>query len=176
MRKLYIDIDGVLLTKRHVKAAEGALELIGYVLSHFDCYWLTTHCRNGDASHALHTLEHYYPSEIIDRLRKVKPTTWRTLKTEGIDFDSDFYWLDDWALEKEKKVLAQHHCYTNLIEVDLSRNDELLKVIRKLEMTLVDLVWEDDKSVFNKKAVRRLLEPLKIVWRRFWPPIVCKSN
>ena len=175
MKKLYIDIDGVLLTKGHVKAAEGALELIDYALSHFDCYWLTTHCRNGDASHSILKLERYYPPEIIDKLRKVKPTTWRTLKTEGVDFDSDFYWLDDWALEKEKKVLAQHRCYTNLIEVDLTRNDELLQVIRKLKMTIVDLNLEDNRGTLNIKTMRRWLEPFKVVYRRFWPPIVYKS-
>lgn len=40
MRKLYLDIDGILLTKRNPRAADGAIELIDYVLSNFDCYWL----------------------------------------------------------------------------------------------------------------------------------------
>lgn len=42
MVKLYLDIDGVLLTKRNVKAAPFGPEFIDRVAERFDCYWLTT--------------------------------------------------------------------------------------------------------------------------------------
>ena len=46
--KLYIDIDGVLLKNREDKAVEGISSFIRFIVSNFDCYWLTTHCK-GDA-------------------------------------------------------------------------------------------------------------------------------
>ncbi len=47
MIKAYLDIDGVLLTRKH-NLPEHIEEFIDFMLSHFDCYWLTTHCRNGE--------------------------------------------------------------------------------------------------------------------------------
>ena len=61
MRKLYLDIDGVLLTKRNTRAADGAIELIEYALSNFDCYWLNTHCRTNDTKDVLRYLAEYFP-------------------------------------------------------------------------------------------------------------------
>ena len=49
--KLYLDIDGVLLHPKEDKAAEHAAELIEYITSEFDCYWLTTHCKGDSGPH-----------------------------------------------------------------------------------------------------------------------------
>ena len=43
--KLYIDIDGVLLKLRDPHPAGYAKEFISYIVEHFDCYWLATHCK-----------------------------------------------------------------------------------------------------------------------------------
>ncbi|MBQ3989453.1 MAG: hypothetical protein II630_01310, partial [Bacteroidales bacterium] len=58
---------------------------------------------------------------------------WTALKTEGIDFESDFIWLDDYPREAEKDVLRQHGCYRSLIQVNLDNKDELFDVIQKLK-------------------------------------------
>lgn len=129
MRKLYLDIDGVILTHKNVKAADGAIELIDYIHSNYDCYWLTTHCHNGNADGALKMLSYFFPAKTIEKLKNIKPVRWNTLKTEGIDFESDFYWLDDYAFESEKKVLIKHNCIQNLILVDLNNKNELLQII-----------------------------------------------
>ncbi|KQS89808.1 hypothetical protein [Chryseobacterium sp. Leaf394] len=69
--KLYLDIDGVLLTAKQTKAAENAEELIIFAVKNFDCYWLTTHCKENEPQ-AINYLKNYFPNNIIDALRKVK--------------------------------------------------------------------------------------------------------
>ena len=132
MKKLYLDIDGVLLTNRNLRAADGAIELIDFILSRFDCYWLTTHCREKSSTNALRMLALYFPESVIEKLKQIKPTQWNTLKTEAIDFESDFYWLDDYVLEAEKKELERHKCLQNLLLVDLKNDNELTNIMQKL--------------------------------------------
>ena len=132
MKKLYLDIDGVILTNRNPRATDGAVDLIDFILSRFDCYWLTTHCRENNSTNALIRLALYFPENVIEKLKQIKPTQWNTLKTEAIDFDSDFYWLDDYVLEAEKKELERHECLQNLLLVNLMNDNELTKIIQKL--------------------------------------------
>ncbi len=127
---LYIDIDGVLLTKKQTLPPY-AFEFIDFVIQHFDCYWLTTHCK-GDPSTALRYLADFYPADYIQKLSKLKPTCWDTLKTEAIDFAQPFYWLDDYAFQSEKSVLKAYQVLPALIEVDLSTPHELKRIINEL--------------------------------------------
>ncbi len=126
--KLYLDIDGVLLTNRNIQAADGVVDFVSYITAHYDCYWLTTHCK-GDAGTAIDYLSEYLPQETIEKLKSVKPTVWDTLKTEGIDFDSDFVWLDDYVMNAEKSVLKEHGKTDSLIMVDLGKEDALLEIV-----------------------------------------------
>lgn len=132
MKKLYLDIDGVLLTNRNPRAADGAIELIDFILSRFDYFWLTTHCRENNTTNALRMLASYFPQSIIEKLKQIKSTQWNTLKTEAIDFNSDFCWLDDYVLEAEKKELERHKCLNNLLLVDLKNDNELMNLMQKL--------------------------------------------
>jgi hypothetical protein len=131
LTKLYLDIDGVLLTTRHMRAADDAALLIRFITSPFDCYWLTTHCK-GDTRSCLAYLAPFLDADTLERLRQVKPTDWDTLKTEAIDLTSDFVWLDDSPLESEKRVLAANNASNGLIVVNLSRDGELRPVIDAL--------------------------------------------
>lgn len=132
MKKLYLDIDGVLLMNRNPRAADGAIELIDFILSRFDCYWLTTHCRENSSTNALRRLALYFPESVIEKLKQIKSTQWNTLKTEAIDFNSDFCWLDDYVLEAEKKELERHKCLNNLLLVDLKNDNDLTIIMQKL--------------------------------------------
>lgn len=131
MSKAYIDIDGVLLT-RQLTLPEDAVLLIDYLLSNFDCFWLTTHCRGGE-NKALSYLRQFYTPEIIERLRQVSPTDWSALKTEGIEMDCDFIWLEDYPLEAEKLILSRNNKSDSLVLVDLTRPYELKWIIKKLK-------------------------------------------
>jgi hypothetical protein len=129
--KLYLDIDGVLLTVKQLQRAEDALPLIDFVTTHFDCYWLTTHCK-GDSATAIKYLSKYFEAEAIGQLKKIKPTDWSTLKTEAIDFTSDFFWLEDYPFEAEMKVVNEHSRTDCVIMVDLKRTGELKRIIALL--------------------------------------------
>ena len=128
MKKLYIDIDGVLLTIKNTQQPPFAVEFIDFITSSFDCYWLTTHCKAGDNYHIIQYLSPYYNTEIIDKLKGIKPTSWGTAKTDAIDFNSDFYWIDDYIFEFEKNILKRHHKMSRWIEVNLNQKNDLKRV------------------------------------------------
>lgn len=127
--KLYIDIDGVLLKNREDKAVEGISSFIRFIVSNFDCYWLTTHCK-GDAQTAMEYLSEYLTYEDLKLLQKVKATYWNTLKTEAIDFTSDFYWIDDYAMNAEKEILQMKCKQDSLILVE--NDSDIPAIIKKL--------------------------------------------
>ena len=79
--KIYLDIDGVLLAQRHKKAADGSVELIDFIVNKFDCYWLTTHCRDGHTDGLIKMLSEYYSDDVIKKISMIKPTDWDALKT-----------------------------------------------------------------------------------------------
>lgn len=128
MKTLYLDIDGVLLTKQGIPALH-LVEFLKFATNQFDCYWLTTHC-DGDATTAFLYLVGKIPSEAVQFLEKIKPTKWKLWKPEGIDFSQDFIWLDDCAFEGDKKMLNDHQALEKLITVDLKSNpDQLLDIV-----------------------------------------------
>jgi hypothetical protein len=91
MTKLYLDIDGVLLTAKHTQAAPGVDEFVEFITQNFACYWLTTHCK-GDSVPALRYLSRFLKPTILERLRQgVQPTNWDTLKTENIKLADIFF-------------------------------------------------------------------------------------
>ena len=136
MIKLYLDIDGVLLTAKHTRAADGVDEFVGFVTTYFECYWLTTHCK-GDNRTALKYLAQFMKPETIEKLKDtVRPTNWDALKTEAIDFESDFYWLDDNPLQVERKIMEDNVVSDRLILINLEIPNELAKIGLELEYLL----------------------------------------
>ncbi len=128
--KAYIDIDGVLLT-REMTIPDHAETFIDFLLQSFDCHWLTTHCRAGE-NKTIQYLRQFYPPDILERLQRIKPTDWLTLKTEAIDMQSNFIWLEDYPFESEKKMLSTDGKIESLMIVNLSRPNELMQVQRSL--------------------------------------------
>jgi len=139
--KVYLDIDGVILTRDH-KIPEYGEEFVFYLLSHHEVYWLTTHCRGGENG-AIKYLSQFYPGTTLAKLKQVIQTDWKDLKTEAIDFDSDFIWLDDDPFESEKRVLNKYNRINSLIVVDLKRESELREVKLKIEQLSIN-------SAYNK--------------------------
>ena len=132
MLKLYLDIDGVLLTTKQIKAAEYAIEFIDFITDNFECYWLTTHCK-GETKAPLSYLAKYFDHYTIKKLSKINPTNWTTLKTEAIDFSSNFIWLEDYPFNSEKMVLTSKNVFEKLIIIDLNNDNELKKVLQILK-------------------------------------------
>lgn len=129
--KIYIDIDGVIL-KKNLTIPDHAEEFILFLTINYDCYWLTTHCRGG-SNRAIDYLSQYYPGATIERFKMIKQTNWEALKTEAIDFNADFIWLDDYPFESEKIVLKEHHKMNALIVVNLNRKNELAMIQKEIE-------------------------------------------
>lgn len=140
---LYLDIDGVLLDYATDGPAENAIIFIDFITSEFDCHWLTTHCQ-GDSTTAVEYLAEYFPPEVIAKLKVVKPTVWRTLKTEGIDFSKPFIWLDDCPFQAEIEMLDSKGASDSLFKVNLGNRDELLGVIEFLKKRMSPLSTDHD--------------------------------
>jgi hypothetical protein len=136
MTKLYLDIDGVLLTTRHTQAAPGVAAFVEFITRHFACYWLTTHCK-GDSTPALRYLAQFLPPATLELLcQAVQPTNWGTLKTEAIDTKANFYWLDDSPFQSEIAYLQTHGVANKLLAVNLLNPDELLRLQQLLQSKL----------------------------------------
>ncbi|TGD81738.1 hypothetical protein [Hymenobacter wooponensis] len=137
MIRLYLDIDGVLLTKRNTQSPDFGAEFIVFVTQYFDCYWLTTHCR-GLAHTAVQYLASFYGVSTLQHLQAVKATMWETLKTEAIDFSTDFYWLEDAPFKSEQLALHKHGLTDRLLLVDLDLDKAF--ELRKHKMYLEELL------------------------------------
>jgi hypothetical protein len=128
MKNIYLDIDGVILT-RQGKPALHAEEFIEYITTHFQVFWLTTHCK-GNPKTAVQYLSKHFGSQTLEHLSKIQPTVWKTLKTEAIDFKSDFFWLEDQPFSSEIKVLELHSALPNLITIDLTQHFNILQHLK----------------------------------------------
>jgi hypothetical protein len=124
--KIYLDIDGVLLTKTG-EPATGLLDFLKRVTEH-DCYWLTTHCKDDSLDHVKMHLKPKVSNEEWLYIEKIKANGWDYLKTEGIDFSSDFLWFDDNLLHAERQVLKENDTLNNFRLVELKKYpDQLLQ-------------------------------------------------
>ena len=119
MRRIYLDVDGVLLGESagRVALARHAAEFIDFLLARYDVYWLTTHCA-GDSQSVLHYLARYAPADFVARLTPIKPTRFNVMKTEALC--GDFYWLDDSPLQIELADLRRREMFDRWIEVNTS--------------------------------------------------------
>ena len=133
MIKLYLDIDGVIIDNKKSQPAKHAKEFIDYVTTHFECYWLTTHCKESTVT-AMRYLSDYFEPYVLQKLSTILPTTWSTLKTEVIDFDAEFVWIEDYPLESEKKILQQNGAQDRLLMIDLNTESALKLAIGQLQL------------------------------------------
>lgn len=122
---IYLDIDGVLLTK-FGDQTNFVKDFLEYMVKNHHVYWLTTHCK-GDSMFTVRFLERFFDDEIIEIMKHILPTSWNTLKTEAIDFSEPFLWFDDNIFNAEKKVLEENNCLDSFIEVNLEKDPDQLK-------------------------------------------------
>ena len=115
---IYLDIDGVLLTK-YGTLVPGAPDFIKNIIDKHDVYWLTTWCKDGKSDRALGILKKHFPKETMKHLTQIKPTTWRTWKTEAIDFSKGFRWIDDMIFPEEERVLKENNAEDKLVLIDM---------------------------------------------------------
>ena len=130
---IYLDIDGVILANEE-NLSIGAEEFIKYAVENFDVYWLTTHCTQSDATHAINYVMRAGNESLRPTLEKLIPTSWSDNKTEAIDFSKPFLWFDDDCYLAEKRDLEANNAFNSWVEVDL-RNypDHIMREIKLLE-------------------------------------------
>ena len=128
--KLYLDIDGVLL-KRDCTLAADAKEFLEWAVDNLDCFWLTTRDRRGHEK-IITAFGNQLPETLI---RRIHATTWETLKTEAIDFESNFYLIDDGLLATERQIVGNRW-----LPVNVNRDPDGIKgVWELLKIQLVEL-------------------------------------
>lgn len=130
--RLYIDVDAVLLGKSRSDDAEIVLakyarEFLEKCLEKYDCYWLTSHCKEGDNTSVLEYLNPYVNNYEMELLKNIKSVEWDVLKTEAIDLKSEFYWIDDQLLQLEKDILEKNDVSGRWIQVNTRKNPNDLK-------------------------------------------------
>jgi len=110
--------------------AEHATDYLEFCLDNFDCYWLTTHCK-GSIDTVIDYLAPYADSEFMALVQKVKPTYFKTFKTEALF--GDFIWVDDQPTAYEIQVLEERNQLNRWYQVNTRKNPgELLSLIRSL--------------------------------------------
>ena len=137
---LYLDIDGILLGRsdpagQEVCLARHAEAFLDFALRHFNCYWLTTHC-DGTRESVLRYLRPYCSDDLLKKLAEVRPTQFRTVKTEALE--GDFYWVEDAPLQAEIEWLKSRGLLSRWIEVNTrKRPDDLLTAMSRLRTAIV---------------------------------------
>ena len=132
--KIYLDIDGTMvhedLSENYGKPAVGLEEFITALRSH-DTYWLTTHCMDGNPEHARELMKRHLPQSLHGDIDRIKPTIWHTLKTEALDWNSDFIWFDNDIMEAEWKAFENCSPNQSVMQVDLMENPNQLEEITR---------------------------------------------
>lgn len=123
-KNIYIDIDGVILTRGGMPA-EHLHKFLSFILKNYNVYWLSSRCR-GDSKYTVDYLSKFVPEQTAVLLEQIKPTNYSLDKTEAIDFSESFFWLDDELFDSEKNTLAKHAEFRSWIEVNLIRNPHQL--------------------------------------------------
>ena len=120
---LFIDIDGVLLGKNEttnkIILANHATAFLEYSLIHFDCYWLTTHCK-GSVETVIDYLTPYADEKFIELIKCVKSTNFRTFKTEALF--GDFLWVDDQPTAYEIQYLDEKGLLERWLQVNTRKD------------------------------------------------------
>ena|SRR3989344_869242 len=131
-KNLYIDIDGVILTRGGVPAAH-LDKFLEYILSNYSVFWLTSRC-SGDTKYTIQYLSQFLLPESLQHIKKILPTSFRLDKTEAIDFNKRFFWLTDEIFASEENALREHDKYDSWIRVNLIDNPNQLGqlIYRKL--------------------------------------------
>ena len=132
--KVYLDIDGTLIHEdlgpNYGKPAAGLADFVR-ALRPYDVYWLTTHCRDNDPVRAREIVKRVLPEELHADIDRIKPVVWDMMKTEALDWESDFIWFDNDIFDEERAAFANALPTQQFIEVDLRQNpDQLIEITR----------------------------------------------
>jgi len=130
--KIYLDIDGTMIHEERWdldNPAAAGLEDFIVALRPYDTYWLTTHCTTGDPEKARQIMKKLLPESLHPDIDRIKGTVWTDMKTEALDWQSDFIWFDNDIFAAEWKALEKCNQNQSVVQVDLRTNPEHLREI-----------------------------------------------
>lgn len=130
-RDLYIDVDGCLNRLDKVEGGRNpwrkdAKAFLEWCLKHFNCHWLTAWTDERVKTILLPELG------LTDRVDEFTFPEWKVGKPNGINFSRAFYWMDDWGLATDLKVLKDNAVIPNFLLVSPFGEDELHNVADEL--------------------------------------------
>jgi hypothetical protein len=138
---LYLDIDGVLLRRRHAgmfdafEIAPGCLDFLEWATSLFQCRWLSSRCRVGWPNGTRRAFRHAGARLDDPRWRVldlIEPAAWMVDKTDAIDPALDFWWVDDDPTEHARNWLRVHRREDRLIQLSTDHDPAALAVARSI--------------------------------------------
>lgn len=133
---LFLDIDGVMLRRRHAGMFDGfelapaCLEFLEWATARYRCRWLSMRCRSGFLDGSRRAF-HHAGARLDDPrwavLDLIEPAAWSVNKTEALDPAADFWWLDDDPTAHDRNWLCAHGLLDRLIEISADRDPHALK-------------------------------------------------
>lgn len=144
--RLYLDVDGTLLRRGgHARLrgdlapANGLLRFLEWAAAGFECVWVTSRTRHGDAEKLLPVLRQAVgPGEEWDRLAMIVKSfatpAWHEFKAEAMRLDEDFLWVDDAPEPESLAALDQAGRRGCWLAVDVDhRPDDLRRVMELVQ-------------------------------------------
>ena len=142
MTNIYLDIGGVLLID--ATPAKHADIFIEYIVTNYNTYWLSTHCQQKEG-YIPSILSRYFSEKTMKFIKQVKTATYKTNKSEAIDFSTHFLWFDDHLYKEDKQILIKYGLLDNWIEVNLRKNENQLGKFLNSFPTLIQIIKQTTK-------------------------------
>jgi hypothetical protein len=146
--KLYLDVDGVFLTRTGKRTsrgmtefaiANGATDFLRYCTAYFDPYWLTARSHEGDIAEVERAFRQSVNTPMAsgqdrDDLKALVSgtpvATWGETKADAFTREEDFYWIDDNPDALSITWLEEHGLSDRLVVASTDQHpDDLARVL-----------------------------------------------
>ncbi len=148
-RKMYMDIDGVLIVWNEkyqcIELSRGYGQLMRFCKIHdIQPYWLSQWCHNPETLIGLNCL--LWP-RTAGTMAEPQIQSWKNSKASAIDYDSDFVWIEDGIDDDEMDILRSHNATDRFFWCHGTNPDALLHFMeftrKRLSLPKIDN-WESD--------------------------------
>ena len=130
-KTLYIDCDGVIIPSN-----EYTTELIDICVENFNCIWISDReieITDGELDY-IEDFKMFLSAGDIEKLYQIDPNPKKNrLKSERLDLNLDFYWLDDAPVHEDLVFLEKNQLLNRLIILKSWRPETTKKAIEKLK-------------------------------------------
>ncbi len=131
---IYLDIYGTLVANASPKADRETL--LTFILDHFadHIYWLTSYSEQRIPE----VIAREYDGNLLKRLKnEVQYRQNGIYKSDSIDFDRPFIWLDDNQSEADYYALKAHHALDSFIQMNPNDPEMAQKALHRIKDSLL---------------------------------------